>query len=121
MPPIEVIAVAFVAAFIADLIGNIVSFGSRLGNAIASAIVFAIMFAAASYFTGQIDLDGNAADLQLIGFAAVLFFIIGFIGNLIAFGNRFVNALVTAILFAAIFVGAYYGLTEFAGSNFLKA
>lgn len=125
MPPVTVILIAFAVAFIADLIGNIVAFGSRIGNAIASAIVFAVIFGAAAYFTGQIDLNPDSGEvftgeLKLLGFAALLFFVVGLVGNIVAFGNRFVNAFVTALIFAALFVAAHYGLTEFAGANFLR-
>ncbi|MCB1510451.1 MAG: hypothetical protein KDJ36_06070 [Hyphomicrobiaceae bacterium] len=39
---------------------------------------------------------------------AGILFVIGYIGNRIAFSNRFVNALVTAIVFAVIYAGLYY-------------
>ena len=39
----------------------------------------------------------------LMGGAVV--FVVGLIGNVLSFSNRFVNALVTAIVFAAIFAG----------------
>ncbi|HYD16329.1 MAG TPA: hypothetical protein VEA77_08010 [Hyphomicrobium sp.] len=37
--------------------------------------------------------------------AAGVVFVVGLIGNVLSFSNRFVNALVTAIIFAAIFGG----------------
>jgi hypothetical protein len=42
----------------------------------------------------------------LVG-AGILFFI-GYIGNLISFSNRFMNALVTAIVFAIIYGALFY-------------
>ena len=39
---------------------------------------------------------------------AGILFIIGYIGNLISFSNRFVNALVTAIVFALVYGALYY-------------
>ena len=42
----------------------------------------------------------------LIG--AVILFVIGYLGNVIAFGGRFVNALVTAILFAIVYGVVFY-------------
>jgi hypothetical protein len=41
---------------------------------------------------------------------AVILFIIGYIGNMLSFSNRFVNALVTAIVFAIIYGGILYFL-----------
>ena len=39
---------------------------------------------------------------------AGILFIIGYIGNLISFSSRFINALVTAIVFAVIYGALYY-------------
>jgi len=41
--------------------------------------------------------------------AAVVVFVVGLIGNLLSFSNRFMNALVTAIVFIAIYVGLILG------------
>lgn len=40
--------------------------------------------------------------LEPVLFFAVVVFVIGLVGNMLAFGNRFVNALVTAILVAIV-------------------
>jgi hypothetical protein len=40
--------------------------------------------------------------------AAAVVFVVGLIGNLLSFSNRFVNALVTAIVFIAIYVGLVF-------------
>ena len=40
--------------------------------------------------------------------ASVVVFIIDLVGNWIAFGNRYLNALVSAILFAAVFGALVY-------------
>ena len=37
--------------------------------------------------------------------AAGVLFVIGFIGNVLSFSNRFVNALVTAIIFVLVYGG----------------
>jgi uncharacterized membrane protein len=47
---------------------------------------------------------------------AAILFIIGYIGNLISFSNRFMNAFVTAIVFAAVYGGLSYYLF-FSGAN----
>lgn len=41
-------------------------------------------------------------------FGAGILFVIGYIGNLLSFSNRVVNALVTAIVFAVIYGALYY-------------
>ena len=46
----------------------------------------------------------------LIG--AGILFVIGFIGNMISFSSRFVNALVTAIVFAIIYGALYYAVDQ---------
>ncbi len=40
--------------------------------------------------------------------ATIVVFVVGLIGNVLSFSNRFGNALVTAIVFAAIFGGLAY-------------
>jgi hypothetical protein len=48
--------------------------------------------------------------LQPVLIASVVVFIIDLIGNYIAFGNRYWNALATAVLFAVVFgVLVYFG------------
>ncbi len=48
--------------------------------------------------------------LEPVLLAAVVVFIIDLIGNIISFGSRITNALVTALVFAAIFGGlVFYG------------
>jgi len=46
----------------------------------------------------------------LIG--AGILFVIGYIGNLLSFSNRFVNALVTAVVFAVIYAALYYTVDQ---------
>jgi hypothetical protein len=41
--------------------------------------------------------------------AAGVVFVVGLIGNVLTFSNRFVNALVTAVVYAAIFAGLIVG------------
>ncbi|MBU2532455.1 MAG: hypothetical protein KKB37_06920 [Alphaproteobacteria bacterium] len=43
---------------------------------------------------------------------AGILFVIGYIGNLLSFSNRFVNALVTAIVFAVIYGALYYFIDQ---------
>lgn len=45
--------------------------------------------------------------MKILAGAGVVF-VIAFLGNLLSFSNRFVNALVTAIAFAVIYAGLYY-------------
>lgn len=44
---------------------------------------------------------------KIVAGAGVLF-VIGYVGNLLSFSNRFVNALVTAIVFGVVYAGLYY-------------
>lgn len=48
------------------------------------------------------------AFLMKVLVGAGILFVIGYIGNRIAFSNRFVNALVTAIVFGAIYAALYF-------------
>ncbi len=128
----EPVLFAAIIVFIVDLIGNTIAFGSRVVNALVTAIVFAIIFGALNYYgygslettierealegvptleqMPTIALPPELAWLEPTLIASIFVFVIGLIGNILAFGSRFVNALVTAILFAIVF-GA---LTHFA-------
>lgn len=46
--------------------------------------------------------------LEPVIIAAIVVFVIDLIGNTLAFGNRFVNALVTAVVFALVFGSLVY-------------
>lgn len=47
-------------------------------------------------------------DILIIAVGAGIVFLTDLVGNSIAFGNRFVNALVTSILFAVVFSAMHY-------------
>lgn len=46
--------------------------------------------------------------LEPVLIAAAVVFVIGLIGNILSFSNRFVNALVTAIVYVAVFAGVIF-------------
>ncbi|MGH7490687.1 MAG: hypothetical protein ACREMY_34495 [bacterium] len=53
--------------------------------------------------------------LEPVLIAAVVVFVVSLIGNILAFGSRITNALVTAIVFAVIFGAVvYYGYGDIA-------
>ena len=120
---LEPVIIAAIIVFIVDLIGNSIAYGGRVINALATAIVFLIIFAALSYFgLGSMQVSTDVVDVPsmsrflpaeflwlepvLIGTLIVL--IVGFIGNMLAFKNRFINALVTALIFLVIFGAVTY-------------
>ncbi|MEL6747547.1 MAG: hypothetical protein AAGF32_03180 [Pseudomonadota bacterium] len=116
----EPVLVASIVVFVVDLIGNSIAFGNRIVNALVTAIVFAIIFGALAYFGfGSFDVDvqniptvalpAEYAWFEPVLIASVVVFVIGLIGNAIAFGGKFSNALVTGLLFAVVFGAlAYY-------------
>ena len=53
-------------------------------------------------------LPGAYLWLEPVLIASIIVFVVALIGNTIAFGSRFVNALVTALIFAAIFGALVY-------------
>lgn len=118
---LEPAIVAAVAVFLIDLIGNSIAYSGRLINAIVTAIVFFIVFGALSYFgIGKMEVSTTVGTipsgylpedfiwLEPVLLATLVVFIVGFIGNVMAFKNRFMNALVTAILFVLIFGALTY-------------
>ncbi|MGI9423248.1 MAG: hypothetical protein ACR2PA_08640 [Hyphomicrobiaceae bacterium] len=50
----------------------------------------------------------ETAILMKVLVGAGILFVIGYIGNLISFSNRFINALVTAVVFAVVYGALYY-------------
>lgn len=118
---LEPVIVAAIVLFIVDLIGNSIAYGGRFINAIATAIVFFIIFAALAYFgLGKLAVSSEYAQipsrfmpddlvwLEPVLIATVLVLIVGFIGNVLAFKNRFINAVVTALIFLVIFGAVTY-------------
>lgn len=102
------VLIGFGVVFISDLIGNFISFDNRLVNSLVTGTVFTVIFGLIVWrLTGlpevqQASLGANRALMVvLFGFAVVV--VSDLIGNNIAFGNKFVNALVTATVFALIF------------------
>lgn len=118
---LEPVIVAAIVLFIVDLIGNSIAYGGRFINAIATAVVFFIIFAALAYFgLGKLVVSTDVAEipsrfmpddliwLEPVLIATVLVLIVGFIGNMLAFKNRFINAVVTALIFLVIFGAVTY-------------
>lgn len=118
---LEPVIVAAIIVFAVDLIGNSMAYSGRFVNAIATAAVFLVVFAALAFFgLGKLEFSTDAAELPsrflpgdylwlepvLIGTALV--FVVGFVGNLISFKNRFMNALTTAFIFLIIFAAVTY-------------
>ena len=50
----------------------------------------------------------NTAFLTMILYGSAILFVVGYVGNMLSFSNRFMNALVTAIIFAAIYGALFY-------------
>ena len=102
---LRLILVAAGAVFVGDLIANMISFSNRLMNAIVLAVIAGAFVLGFGHLVDQRPLGEL---LQPAGMVAALGFVVGYLGNLLAFGNRFVNALVTALVFLVLAgVGAY--------------
>ena len=90
------------------------AFGNRVVNAFTTAIVWGVLFIVLYFVLGAVEIPLAANLSRLVMMTAVgsaIVFVADMIGNLIAFGNRFLNSLVTAIVWATIFVALrMYGL-----------
>jgi len=100
--------------FVSDSIGNMMAFGNRFVNSLTTAIIWAVLFIVLYFVLGAVGIP-LAGDLgRLVVMTAVgagIVFVADTIGNLIAFGNRFLNALITAIIWATMFVALrMYGI-----------
>lgn len=118
---LEPVIIAAIVVFLVDLIGNSIAYSGRLINAIVTAIVFFIVFGALAYFgLGKLVVTTDAVSipsrflpedflwLEPVLIGTFLVFVVGFLGNILAFKNRFMNAVVTAILFLLIFGAVTY-------------
>lgn len=100
--------------FVIGYIGNLLSFSSRFMNALVTAVVFAVIYGALYFVIDQAALSQEVGKIsqeqwfKMVAISAVLVFVIDLIANMLAFGNRFVNALMTAIVFAVLFIGLMY-------------
>ena len=102
---LEPVLIAAAVVFVVDLIGNMLSFSNRLVNALVTALVFAVIFGTLfglafrdGWKPSPIFMPADFAWLEPVLISAGIVFVVGLIGNLLSFENRFVNALVTAIV-----------------------
>jgi hypothetical protein len=113
---LEAVIIAAIIVFVIDLLGNTLAFGGRLVNAFATAAIFFVVFAILTYFGfGKMEFATDAAEipsrflpggimwLEPVIIATVVVFAVGFLGNVLAFDDRIMNALVTAVIFLVIF------------------
>ncbi|MEL6210641.1 MAG: hypothetical protein AAFR44_10770 [Pseudomonadota bacterium] len=118
---LEPVIVAAIIVFLVDLVGNSLAYSGRFVNALMTAIVFLVVFGALAYFgLGKLEVSTDMAEipsrflpedllwLEPVVIGAALVFVVGLVGNLLAFKNRFVNALVTALIFVAVFGAVTY-------------
>lgn len=102
-----ILIVAFLAAFIIDYMANLMSFSSRW----ASAAVTAVLLVAALVFTLVMNREDIA--VQPLALAGGLMFVVALAGNMLHFGNRFLNAFLTAVIFMIPFAIGLYVLAGF--------
>ena len=58
----------------------------------------------------QLPFDLATVDWQTVGIYAGIAFLAAIVGNIIAFGSRFIGAVLTAVLFAVFYVAWHYWL-----------
>lgn len=100
--------------FVIGYIGNLISFSNRFMNALVTAIVFAVIYGILFYFIDRATLPPELQDVsqetlfQMIGFSAILVFVIDLVANMLSFSSRLMNALMTAIVFAVLYGALLY-------------
>ena len=118
---LEPVVIAAIIVFAVDLVGNSIAYGGRLVNALTTALVFLLIFAALAHFgLGKLEVSTDAAELpsrflpgewlwlEPVLIATALVFVVGLLGNILSFENRFMNAVVTAVIFLLIFGAITY-------------
>jgi hypothetical protein len=58
--------------------------------------------------------DLATVDWQTVGIFAAIAFLAAIVGNIVAFGNRFIGAVLTAVFFAVFYVAWVYWLAAIA-------
>jgi len=97
------LAATFVAVFVIDYFANVVSFGNRFTSAIVTALALVAVLA------GTLFGMGEAISWEPLALAGALMFVVAFLGNLLTFSSKVVNALVTAVIFLIPFtIGLMY-------------
>lgn len=100
--------------FVIGYIGNMLSFSNRFMNALVTAVVFAVIYGALYFvidkavLSEQVGAVSQEQWFKMVGISAILVFVIDLVANMLAFNNRFVNALMTALVFAVVFIGLMY-------------
>ena len=56
--------------------------------------------------------EAESAFLMKVLVGAGILFVIGYIGNILSFSNRFMNALVTAVVFALVYGALYFVIDQ---------
>lgn len=92
------LSATFVAVFVIDYFANVVSFGNRLGSAIVTALALMAVLA------GTLFAMGEDIAWEPLGLAGALMFAVAYLGNVLTFSSKAVNALVTAVIFMIPFV-----------------
>ncbi len=106
-----VLTSAFIGAFVIDYFANILSFENRFVSAVVTGLLLIVVI------WGTLILIGDDVVMQPLLMAGVLMFLVALLGNILTFGNRFMNALVTAIIFIIPFaLGLHYILGSYVGS-----
>ncbi|MBU1210075.1 MAG: hypothetical protein KJ587_02240 [Alphaproteobacteria bacterium] len=88
----------FVAVFVIDYFANVVSFGNRLGSAIVTALALMAVLA------GTLFAIAEDIAWEPLALAGALMFAVAYLGNVLTFSNKVINALLTAVIFLIPFI-----------------
>ena len=107
-----ILLIGTLLVFIADSIGNALSFSNRITNALTTAVIWGILFVILFFVLPMVQPGVTLAQsmpelLERVALGVGLVFIADMIGNAVAFGSRFFNALVTAVVWAGLFFAIY--------------
>jgi hypothetical protein len=62
----------------------------------------------------ELPFDLATVDWQTVGIYAGIAFLASIVGSIVAFGNRFIGAILTAVFFAVFYVAWHYWLAAIA-------
>lgn len=96
----------FAAVFVIDYFANVMTFNSRFSSAIVTAIVLI------AFVAGVLFALGDDIEWQPLALAGALMFAVAYLGNLLSFSSKVVNAFVTAVIFMVPFIVGMMYLTS---------
>ncbi len=99
------LSTVFAAVFVIDYFANVMTFNSRFSSAIVTGVILMAVLA------GTLFAIGEDIAWQPLALAGALMFSVAYLGNLLTFSSKVINAFITAVIFMIPFIAGMMYLT----------